>query len=232
MFDHIYITGLGTAGYFLVCVPLSLSVAWSIYKYGLRGITSPSLRWVVTLVIAGVMLALPLWDVFAISREAGKLCSEQAGLKVYRTVKADGFLEAGGIGYWAKYGFSYIENGGGDRMSRYTMKDGNVVHQKIQEFISRYESKTGDSHIVIAKHLSRSSDQVVDRQTGEVLGELVVLSIYPGWLDNLFIGLTGTGSGFSPWTCGNKPPAGRKDRLGSNDLVLATIKPANERGAK
>ena len=161
MFDHIYITGLGTAGYFLVCVPLSLSVAWSIFKYGLRGITSPSLRWVVTLVIAGVMLALPLWDVFAISREAGKLCSEQAGLKVYRTVEADGFLGDSSIEIWSKFGFSYVESGGGDKMSRYTMQYGKAVHQRIQEFISRYQSKTGDSHVVIGKHFSRSSHQVI-----------------------------------------------------------------------
>lgn len=225
MFEHIYITGVGIVGYVVFCVPLALIATWLIYRHGLRRLAQPTLQRAGMFVTASVLLSLPLWDVIAISHEAGKLCKAQAGLKVYRTVEAEGFL-GGAIEYWSRYGFSYVESGGGDKMSRYTMKDGKVVHQRIQEFISRYQSKTGESGVVIAPHFSRSSDQVVDRQTGEILGELIVLSIYPGWLDNALIGLTGAGSGFSPWHCGDDPTPLRLHGLNSSDVVKAVLKPS------
>ncbi|RLJ69173.1 hypothetical protein [Sulfurisoma sediminicola] len=172
-----------------------------------------------------IVATVPLWDVYAIGVEAKRLCKEQAGLKVYRTVEADGFLGSGLGKRLMEYGYKYVESGGDDKMSRYTAKDGDIVHERITEFTSRYWVKTGDSHRVIGKHFSRSSDQVVDRQTGEVLGELVVIGIYPSWFDNVAIAATGSGSGFSPWRCGEEPPPGRTTELGLYDLIFATIHP-------
>lgn len=229
MFEHFYLTGIGIAGYVTFCVPLAMFLTWLIHRYGLRRFASFGLRSVVTFLIASLLLSLPLWDVFVISLEADKLCREQAGLKVYRTVEAEGFLGTGGIEYWSRHSFKYVESGGTlNRRFRETMQGGKPTVFEVSEYISRYYSKTGDDHVVIGKHFARSSHQVVDRQTQAVLGELVTISIYPGWLDSLFVGLTGTGSGLHLGVCGNEAPAGRKDRLSVEDVVLATIKP--ERG--
>lgn len=227
--DHFYITGLGLFVYGALYLPASLGASILAYRLLIKRIPNPRLRWGITLPLAFLIVAAPLLNVYSISLEAKQLCREQGGLHVYKVVEAEGFLEGGGgIKYWSKFGFTYVESGGGDKMSRYTMQDDKVAHQRIQEFISRYQSKTGDNHVVVGKYFARSSHQVIDRQTGEVLGDLVVFGIYPGWLDNIAIGLTGTGSGFTPWMCGNEPPPGRKDRLGFNDVVLATIKPLAE----
>jgi hypothetical protein len=227
MFEHIYITGLGIAGYVMFCVPLALFATWLIYWLGLSKLSQPALRRSGAVLTAGFLLSLPLWDIVSIGIEANQLC-KQTGLRIYRTVEADGFLGDSSIEIWSRLGYRYVESGGADKKSLYTMRDGKVVHQRIQGFSSRYQSKTGDNHVVIGKHFSRSSHQVVDRQTDEVLGELVVVSIYPGWLDNIVIGLTGTGSGFSPWKCGDKPPAGSDIlRFGGSDVVRATLQPQN-----
>jgi hypothetical protein len=107
---------------------------------------------------------------------------------------------------------------------RQTINDGKVMSEPIAEYSARYWFKVGDSDRTIGSHFSRSSHQVVDRQTGEVLGELAVMSIYPSLLDNVAIALSGMGSGFSPWTCGDEP----SHRLSMFDLIFATIQPAGQ----
>ena len=57
------------------------------------------------------------------------------------------------------------------------------------------------------------------------MGELGVIGIFPGLLDNIAIATTGMGSGFSAWVCGNEPRTGSTEKLGYGDVVLATIKP-------
>jgi hypothetical protein len=226
LFDRIYVTGVGVMGYAVVYLPLALFVTWIIYKIFLGRLQTPWLRGGAILSVTTTIISIPIWDVLAISREAARLCNEQAGMHIYRTVEADGFLGSSAIEQWSKFGFKYVENGGGEKMSRYTLQDGKIVHERIQQFASRYQAKTGENHVVINKHFARSSERVIDRHSGEVLGELVYFSIYPGRLDNLFIGLTGARSGFSPWFCGDEPPPGSNIlRLGSSDVILATIKP-------
>ena len=223
--DHFYMTGLGHLVYWVLYLPASLGVSILAHQLLFKRISNRWLRWGIALPLAFFIATAPLLNVYSISMQAQQLCRAQGGLHVYKVVEAEGFLGEGSAERWTKYGFKYVESGGGDKMSRYTMQDGKVVHQRIQEFISRYQSKTGDNHVVLGKYFARSSELVIDRQTKEVLGELVFFSIYPGWLDNIAIGLTGLGSGFTPWSCGDEPPTGHKDGLGYGDVVMATIKP-------
>lgn len=224
--EQIYLTSLGRLAYFGLYVPMSLALAWVTYRWVLRRLESKWLRRLTVVLAATTVATAPLWDVYAIGVEAKRLCREQAGLHVYRTVAADGLLGWGLGKRETEHGFKFAESGGTlNRKFRDVMKDGKVVSEQVDEFISRYQYKTGDNHVVIGKHFARSSDQVIDRQTKEVLGELIVLSIYPGWFDNIAIALTGTGSGFSPWRCGEEPPPGRKAALGLYDLIFATIRP-------
>ena len=224
--DHFYLTELGKGAYVIYAF-VTVVVAVIVYQKLLSRLQTRALRFALLAALTLPILLAPLWEVYRISMEAKRLCHEQAGMHIYRTVEADGFLGDSGIEIWSKRGFRYVESGGGDKMSRYTMQDGKVVHQRVSEFMSRYQSTVGDNNKVIGKYFSRSTDLVIDRQTQEVLGELVTVFIYPGMLDKFSIGLTGMGSGFSPWHCGDEPPPGSEVlRLGGTDVVLATIKPS------
>lgn len=223
--EYFYMSGLGKIAYLVLYVPAVLLFLTVLYRLWLRLLPTIWLRRSVMLLLTLFFAAAPWLEVYYISMEAQRLCHSQAGLHVYRVVEAEGFLGGGMDKFRAEHGFKYVESGGGDKMSRYTMHDGKVVHQRIQKFISRYQVTEGDSHVVVGKYFARTSYQVVDRQTGEVLGDLVVFGIYPSLLDSIAVGLTGMGSGFHPWSCGDAPPPGRRDRLGYDDVVVATIKP-------
>ncbi len=228
-FDHFYMTGAGAFGYAVAYLPLAIFVLWQAYSRLLRRLTHPWLRRALMFVTTATVLIMPFWDVIAIGREAERLCKEQAGLHIYKTAVAEGFI-GGGIGYWSKYGFTYTETGGrGGKKLRYTMQNGEAIHEEVPDYISRYQLQISTDSRVISKHFSRNSDRVIDRQTKEVLGELVTVFIYPGWLDSLSIGVTGTGSGFSPWRCGREQRSGISEiRSSFHDVVVATLKPSRK----
>ena len=219
--EHLYMTDLGKIAYVVLYLPMVLFLLWLIY----RKIKSAKLFLVVP---ALVLLTLPFWDVYMVGRDADRLCRERGGLHVYKTVKAEGFLGGGGVERWLKYGFKYVENGGGDKMSRYTMQDGEVVHQRVQKFISQYQAKSGNYDKVVTKSISESSEKVVDLKSNEVLGELIWFNIYPGLFDQLLLRLVGSGPVL--WHCGDEPQAGKKDALGYGDVVMAVIKPKLSEG--
>jgi hypothetical protein len=223
--DYLYLTGLGRLAYLALWLPLTIAVTVAAYAFLAHRNAGRTVRILAVAPLGLIIATAPLWDLYAIGVEAKRLCKEQSGLKVYRTVEAEGFVGSGLGKRLVEYGYQYVESGGDDKMSRYTARGGDIVYERITEFTSRYWVKSGDSHRVIGNHFSRSSDQVVDRQTGEVLGELVVIGIYPGWFDNVAIATTGGGSGFSPWRCGEEPPPGRTTELGLYDLIFATIHP-------
>lgn len=227
--DHFYMTGLGQIAYAMLYLPASLGASILLYLLLLKRISNLWLRWGITLPLAFLIATAPLLQVYSISMEAKQLCRAQGGLHVYKAVKAEGFLGGSNIETWSKYGYKYVESGGTlNRKFRETILDAKPTTTEVPEYISRYQYKTGDNHRVVGKYFSRSSELVIDRQTNEVLGDLVVFGIYPGWLDNLAIGLTGAGSGFTPWSCGDEPPAGSEVlRIGIRELVSVTLKPVN-----
>jgi len=152
------------------------------------------LRFKVSLVVVGVLwvsaIVVAYWDVYQISKEAERLCREEAGMYVYRTVKANGFLGDSGIDYWSQFGFTYLEAEFiGGRKMRYTLHDGEVRKEAVDELLSRYEYTT-DSE-VLEMPFTRDRQFIRDRQTGEVLGEIVSFAVYPGWFDSHVIGLLG-----------------------------------------
>lgn len=229
MFDHFYMTGVGMAGYVIVYVPLALFISFLIAIL-LRKLPK-FLRWSIPLALAVFLVSAPLLEIFYISYKASRLCRAHAGLKVYKTAQADGFRWDYDIEYFSKYGFSFVESGGGTPNNpiifRYTFENGKPVRTQVKRYVSEYEIKY-KSHVVIHKYFSMSSVMVVNIRTREVLGELVNLSIYPSFIDSLFIGLTGTGSGFSPWHCGEEATPEYPKGIGIIELILATLKPARK----
>lgn len=219
--EHLYITELGILAYGFVYLPVVIIVFLLLWKK-LR------LPWIVLAPIIATILTLPFWDVYMIGRDADRLCNEQGGLHVYKTVEADGFLGGGSIERWSQYGFSYVESGGmGDKKYRTSIQDGKVLTKEVSEYISRYRL-AGENHTPIHNSISRSSLQIVTRKNNEVLGELIYFSIYPGIFDGVLLKLLGSGPVL--WQCGNEPQAGRKDTLGYGDVVMAVLKPRHGYG--
>ena len=229
MFDHFYMTGVGMAGYVIIYVPLALFISFLIAIL-LRKLPK-FLRWSIPLALAVFLVSAPLLEIFYISYKASRLCRAHAGLKVYKTAQADGFRWSHDIEFYSKYGFSFVESGGGTPdnpiIFRYTFENGKPVRTQVKRYVTEYEIKY-KSHVVIHKYFSMSSVMVVNIRTREVLGELVNLSIYPSFIDSLFIGLTGTGSGFSPWHCGEEATPEYPKGIGIIELILATLKPARK----
>ena len=146
----------------------------------------------------------------AISYKAEKLCKEQGGLHIYKTVETDGFFGGGGIKYWSKYGFSYVENVGvGGKYYRQSIRNGEKVEEEIDEFTSRYQVGVGGPEERINLRIRRArSASVKDRQTGEILGELIIFKIYPSWFDIFTLSLLPVE--YNPWLCGEEAPENQK----------------------
>ncbi len=178
-------------------------------------ITSILLVWVVAMFIA-------YWDVYQISKEAERLCREEAGLHVYKTVEAEGLVGLSSIDYWSQYGFEYLEKESiGGQKTRFMLVDGEVVFEEVEDFLSRYEFFTKLE--VIEKPFNRGRKIIKDRQTGEVLGEIVSFAVYPGWLDSRLLGILSFS--WSPAGCdGDYAPEPQKSTLYIDDLVGAVIK--------
>ena len=229
MFDHFYMTGVGIAGYVIIYVPLALFISFLIAIL-LRKLPK-FLRWSIPLALAVFLVSAPLLEIFYISYKASRLCRAHAGLKVYKTAQADGFRWNSSIEFFSKYGFSFVESGGGTPdnpiIFRYTFENGKPVATRVKQYASEYEITYKDP-VVLYKYFSMSSVMVVNIQTREVLGELVRVKIYPSLIDSLFIGLTGTGSGFSPWICGKEATPEYPKGIGITELTLATLKPARK----
>ncbi|MGH8120044.1 MAG: hypothetical protein ACRESK_05445, partial [Gammaproteobacteria bacterium] len=119
----------------LLVVFIVTPVLYRIYLHKLERkerIISISIFWLIIFLIGYT-------DVIYISLKARKLCREEAGLHVYKTVAAEGFLGDISIDYWAKYGFRYVESYFQRRKTIFTLQDGTIVRETVPEFISRYE---------------------------------------------------------------------------------------------
>jgi hypothetical protein len=214
--EHFYMTGLGKIAYVALYLPLVLGLLW-LLLWKLRSV------WPLWIILAIVLLTMPFWDVYLIGRDADRLCREQSGLHVYKTVEADSFRGGGDIVKLSDYGFKYAESYGlGGKKYHYTAQGGKWFEQEIDEFKTRYEI-AGRGYQVITNSIASNALRTVDLETGEVLGELVTLNIFPGRFDGFFLKLVSSGP--VVWHCGEEPPSGRKDPLGFNDLILATLKP-------
>ena len=231
--EHFYFTGAGWFGY-VFYVPFALGLVGLLYAFVLRKIPIRIIRWPVLVILVITLLTAPLWQALSISYQAEKLCKEQGGLHVYRTVEADGFLGGGSIKYWSKYGFKYIEGGCGKygRLKcRKTMQNSEVNYEEITEWVSQYSLKPGKTGPLQGGSFRINTFQVVDRKDGEVLGDLVYFQISPSLFDKYLLHIISVE--FNPWICGNEAPAGegsylpgeRKYIYGSDDVVKATLKP-------
>ncbi len=165
-----------------------------------------------------IAFVVAFWDVYQIGQQATKLCREQGGLHVYKTVEAEGFNGGSSIEYWSKYGFRYIEGESYKGKFRFIMTRGRPTSERINDFISRYKVITEDTNI--DKRIGRTKYYVSDMFNNDVLGELIVFGVHAGWADMLFYNLTGFS--YSPWSCGRQ---NGDIYLTFSDVIKGTIKP-------
>ena len=168
-------TGVGIAGYVIIYVPLALFISFLIAIL-LRKL-SKFLRWLIPLVLAVFLVSAPLLEIFYISYKASRLCRTHAGLKVYKTAKADGFRWSENIEFFSKYGFSFVESSGGTSdnpiITRHTIENGKPVVTRVKQYASEYEITYKDP-VILYKYFSTFGEMVTNRNTGEILGELTV----------------------------------------------------------
>lgn len=176
-----------------------------------------------TVALCGLCWLIAYGDVLVIAVNAQRLCHEETGTKVFKTVETDGFLGGAGIVGWSSYGFKYIEQWIGTYY-RVTMVAGEEVRERIAAPTSRYEyanESTGMAFQVV-----RNTKLIRDRTTMEILGEASSFAIFPGWADRMFLGFTGFS--WSPPICiapDQTPRPGAS--IGSNDFIKKILKPVH-----
>ena len=164
-----------------------------------------SIRWQLTISTLMVLFSVVVvfYDVFITGLKVNSLCKHKAGIHVYKTVVAEGFLGARDIEDYSKYGFTYVEHSILARPKwRFIMEDGEPKKIKVNDFISTYELARLEYEEKITNQISIDKYYVSNRNTGEILGEDVRIFIYPGWADSLFYGITGFS--YKPWICSGK----------------------------
>jgi hypothetical protein len=181
-----------------------------------------------------LLLAVGLfWDVYLIGQRAKELCQE-TGLVVYRTATADSFLGDVNIEYWSRAGFRFLEYRMGKKILRTSLDGEGPSKEWIEtpasqfELVSTTASPTKTPSSSADKKFRQHISRVVDRSTGEILGQLIEHSIRPGWVDGAALSITGFT--FNPWRCGRSidgiialEPEG--DRVNDHDLVRAVLTP-------
>ena len=224
---EIFGTRYYTHGFGLLLVaPFALWFAASLLRtlYRLLRKRRPAVGWGLYLsaLLTMVSFVVAFWDVYQIGQQATKLCKEQGGLHVYKTVEAEGFIGSGGIEYWANYGFKYVEDTyANGKKVRGIIKNGKATKIQVDSFLSEYEYS--HKREKLGERLVRGRYCIVHRQSGDCLGELIVFGIHGGWADMLFYNLTGFS--YTPWGCGDKNNGAD---LTYGDVVKATLKPVSE----
>ncbi len=167
------------------------------------------------LVFTGVFL-----DVFLTGQKASELCLNDAGMHIYKKIEVEGLLGIRRINNWSDLGIKYVE---------YETTIGKKYREFIEnEKVKKIEVDNFQSEIELVREREHATDRIIigkrriiNRQNSEVYSELVVIGIYPGWADSLFINLTGTQ--YSGWSCGRKAKGKSDKEYYTSDLVKATV---------
>ena len=167
------------------------------------------------------------WDIIIAGNQVSKMCHEQGGMHIYKTVEADGMAGLFDIQYWSEYGFSYVEYvDSRDEIIRSTLINGKVVKEKVNEISSQYIRQTKRENVarlVDKSFIIKIAHSVVDRSNGDTLGELVYFTIDQGWADHWVPGE------YTPWTSCNKEMRNGKNFFFTVDtLVKDVVKPLNK----
>ena len=162
-------------------------------------------------------------DVFLIARDAKRLCETEAGMKIYRTVEAEGFAGVSSLGAWSERGFDFVEIVLPDgSATQQRLVNGSFVSKKVETAESRYEYTI--SFESETPRIERQVEVVQERANSGTIGELVVFRPSLGWIDTQLAAFLGASDSSS--ICEGRgliQPAERT--LGFEKLIQETIIP-------
>ena len=135
----LYMSGTWWFGYLLIYLPIVASIANALHKRWRRRNAPRPIPWKVVGPILLVVLTFPLWDVLVTAVRAKPLCEKETGIKVFKTVQADGLRGYTLMPQLLAHGFVLTESyGPGNHKYRYSMRDGDVAEDRIEDFTTRY----------------------------------------------------------------------------------------------
>lgn len=152
--------------------------------------------------IAGVWLAaivIAYGDVYLIALEARRLCRDEAGMKVYRTIQAEGILGAASVRDVKDIGIKFVEwkTRMGRPIARERYESGEYRREKFVEFLSQVEFTSREMRR--SPWVVESKDLLIDRRDNSILSEIIAFKFYPAWLDTLL--LKSLGLSWAPPRC-------------------------------
>ncbi|MEN8141531.1 MAG: hypothetical protein ABFR97_09945 [Thermodesulfobacteriota bacterium] len=214
----------------LVVSPVAALLFWLLARFVNRSMSNSAVlvklfgrSWRATVVFLAALTVIMHLDIIWVAHQVKHLCKEQGGLHIYKTAQVDGFCTRVGDEEWLQMGFSYVEHDRG--YVKYRTDSQNKL-KKVDQVECQYELTSKDE--ILSYHLKRSSFQVRDRITKDVLGERVSFVIYPSFVDRFLLGVTGFH--FSPWRCGDtNTDKGQTTRISAIDIVKNTLFPTNNK---
>jgi len=141
------------------------------------------------------------FDVFQIAREAERLCTTEAGMRVYKTVEAEGIYGLHDIRLWSKHGFKWIEYSQEKKYFKETLDEEGVKVVSIDEPQSRYEYRSSPIK-ERAPQIEVTHRSVTDRTTNEDVADVTYFHIFRGKIDRIL----NFGLQFIPPICYGGPP--------------------------
>ena len=207
----LYMSGTWWFGYLLIYLPIVASIANALHKRWRPRNASRPLPWRLVGPILLVVLTFPLWDVLVTAVRAKPLCQKEAGIKVFKTVQADGIRNGDPLPELMAHGIRFTERDTGKDKRRETIKDGKIVEERIHEFTTRYSPGYLED-TVVSSAISRHGYTLVDTANNEILSQQIFFSVHRGWFETVVSGLLGLET--NPWICGDTD---------SYRLVLKTI---------
>ncbi len=171
--------------------------------------------------LAGIVVSYG--DVYFVALQAKRLCSEEAGMKIYRTMRADGILGIVGIEDHHERGLKFVESSLLGRPTiRTSIENGEYKEVRITQFMSEVEFKREETEL--SSYVVKVMDILIERATGSLLSEIVAYEFYPAWTDRLLWGTLGFS--WSPPRCDDDyVPAQQKRTHHITEFVRKTINP-------
>lgn len=202
--DAIYMSGFMQAFLLLIYLPLVVLGLFWLWRRVLPASPWGKLAGTLAYLIAAVLLVLG--DVLHTHWQMAWLCPD-AGLQVYRSVEVEGFYSEVGLDPRAELtkGYQYVEfAASGNRLGWIRWREDGTVTEgscSMQEANCKPQSRywlIGERYQPVSRNVLANAYEIVERQTGEVLGRDKWYTALPGWLDQQLVAM------FGPvvWTCG------------------------------
>lgn len=174
--------------FYLPIVIWALRKIWASHLHGLTKLFAMFSAYVMAYLI-------PLGDVTYNSIAMAKLCPI-AGMRIYKTVKVEGYLTDLGDGdILKKYPYQYIETKTyqtkPDRSLYYRkyekQSDGTITSRLIDQPTAEYEVRRRGLRYDQTIHAEKASWVIENRITKEIIAEWLFFRALPGWLDRVLV---------------------------------------------